>query len=232
MEACCGDYSLDTEAFDFKGWVREALQPWVPSLIFVRRLRSVLRTREGGWPQLAKDMEVGAHAYADLVQVLQKPAGNKESLRAFLGIERQSDAPRVLATITAQAFLHQSSALRRTIDKGGSLSEPLGDVGDSNTLRALCVELRMATYSERVAAKMREWSKLGTSLTYQRARATDLNEYSHMCGSHVHGLDKQTFWGLWNAASAEKAEKAKEFLCRANQGFNAKYGFRNATDRN
>jgi hypothetical protein len=225
METCCGDYSLSTSSFDFKEWIRDALQPWVPALTFVKRLRAALRTRKGGWPQLAKDMEAGVGAYADLIQVLQKPIGSRESLKVFLGIEQQADAPRVLATMAAQAFLHQSSQLRRTTDQGGNLSEPLGDVRDSNTLRALCVELRMVTYMERVAAKMREWSKLGTNLTYQRARATDLNEYSHMCGSHVHGLDKQTFWGLWSAATGDKA---KEFLSRANQGFVAKHGSYNA----
>lgn len=220
-ETCCAEYALDPESFDFKGWVRDTLQPWAPALIFVKRLRAALQTREGGWPQLSRDMEAGPKAYADLVQVLQRPAGDKESLRTFLGVEKASEAPRVLATIAAQAFLHQSSQLRRTTAVGGNLVETLGDVRDSNTLRALCVELRMATYEERVVAKVREWGQLGASLVFQRARAVDLDQYSHMCGTHVHGLDKPTFWGLWNAA---KGEKAKEFLSRSNQGFVAKYG--------
>lgn len=79
----------------------------------------------------------------------------------------------------------------------------------------------MATYEERVATKMRQWGQLGASLTLQRARAADLDQYAHMCGSHVHGLDGPSFWGLWNAATGEKA---KEFLSRANQAFVAKYG--------
>merc|ERR1712110_392769 len=166
-------------------------------------------------------MGSGPEAYADLVEILQKPVGSKETLRVFLGIERASEAPCVLATMAAQAFLHHSSQLRRTIATGGSLQEPLGDVRDSNTLRALCVELRMAVYEERVAAKMREWSQVGSSLTFQRARAADLEQYAHMCGSHVHSLDYYTFWGLWKAA---KGEKAKAFLSRANQGFVSKYG--------
>jgi len=221
MESCCGDHSLDADAFDFKAWVRDVLQPWAPAFIFVKRLRAALEKRPGGWPQLSKDMEAGPEAYADLIPTLQKPAGRNESLRTFLGIERQSAAPRVLATIAAQAFLHQSSQLRRCVDVGGSLREPLGDVHDSNTLRAMCVDLRMAVYEEHVAAKMREWARLGASLTCQQARAADLDQYSHMCGSHVHGLDKPTFWGLWRAA---KGEKAKEFLSRANQGFVSKHG--------
>jgi len=220
-EACCGDHSLNIDAFDFKAWVREALQPWLPALVFIRRLRAALQARSGGWPQLAKDMEAGPEAFADLIKILQKPAGSNETLRVFLGIERPSEAPRVLATIAAQAFLNQSSQLRRTIAVGGSLHEPLGDVRDSNTLRALCVELRMAVYEERVAEKMREWGRVGSSLTFQRARAADLEQYAHMCGSHVHSLDYCTFWGLWKAA---KGEKAKAFLSSANREFLYKHG--------
>merc|ERR1712048_525966 len=134
------------------------------------------------------------------------PMGKDETLQEFLGVERATEAPRILATIAAQAFLHQSSQLRRTTAVGGSLQEPLGDVRDSNTLRSLCVELRMAIYEERVIAKMREWGQLGASLTFQRARAVDLEQYSHMCGSHVHGLDKQSFWGLWRAARGDKVQ--------------------------
>jgi len=219
-EYCCAEYTLDSSAFDFKEWVPDALQPWAPAVAFVQRLRTALQAREGGWRQLEKDMEAGPQAYADLVQVLQKSASSKETLKAFPNVQRPQDAPRVLATIAAQAFLHHSSQLRRTIAVGGSLSEPLGAVHDSNTLRALCVELRMATYEERVAAKMREWSQVGASLVFQRARAVDLDQYSHMCGSHVHGLDKPTFWGLWNAA---RGEKAKQFLSSANQGFVSKH---------
>jgi len=223
VETCCADFEFDSTAFNFKDWVRETLQAWVPVVAFVQRLRAALQQREGGWARLSKDMEAGPHAYADLVQVLQRPARSKESLRAMLGVEKQSEAPRILATIAAQAFLHQSSQLRRMTAAGGCLKEPLGDVRDSTTLRAMCVELRMSTYEERVAAKMREWGKLGASLTFQRARGVDLEQYSQMCGSHVHGLDKATFWGLWRAATGEKAQ---EFLCRANQGFKRKYGSR------
>jgi len=220
-ESCCGDFTLDTSAFDFEGWVRQVLEPWHRALIFVKRLRRVLATREGGWPQLAKDMEAGPGAFADVITALQRPASSKESFRVILGIKHQAEWTRVVATIAAQAFLHNSSQLRRCPDIGETFRSSLGDVCDSDTLRAMCVDLRMAMYEERVAEKMREWSRLGASLTCQRARAVDLNEYSHMCGSHVHGLDGPTFWGLWHAATGEKA---KEFLRRANQGFVAKYG--------
>merc|ERR1712060_134375 len=220
-EYCCADYVLNPDAFDFKGWVRDVLTPWASALRFVRRLRTVLRTRQGGWAKLAEDLETCPDAYADVVRTLQRPAEQHETLKAFLGVERPSDAPRVLATVVAQAFMHHSSQLRRTVAAGGSLKDPLGDVRDSGTLRALCVDLRMAIYEERVAAKMREWGRVGASLTCQRARAADLEEYSALCSTHVHGLDRPTFWGLWRAA---KGEKVRAFLRKANQGFNAKYG--------
>merc|ERR1712217_915875 len=162
---------------------------------------------------MGRDMEIGPRTWADVVSSLQRKPTSKESLRALLGVERPSEIPPVLATIAAQALLHSSSSLRRLTSAGGSLREPLGDVLDSNTLRALCVQLRMQIYEDRVAEKMREWGKLGASLTYQRARAVDLEQYAGMCGGGVHHLDKPTFWGLWNAASGEKA---KAFLSSAN----------------
>lgn len=226
-ETCCGEYSLDTAEFDFKSWVREVLTPWVSALVFVRRLRGSLRTRVGGWKQLGLDMERGSAAWADVAGELRRPFCAQGELCALLGIRRQGDAPRVLATVAAQAFLHSSSQLRRTAAAGGSLRDPLGDVRDGDTLRGLCVDLRMAVYEERVAAKMREWSAVGASLVYQRARVADLAQYAGLVGSgHTHGLDKPTFWGLWRAAQARgaEAENAKLFLSRSNGGFVNKHG--------
>merc|ERR1719356_828920 len=34
-EACCGDYDLDASKFDFKQWVKDTLDPWIPVLQFV-----------------------------------------------------------------------------------------------------------------------------------------------------------------------------------------------------
>jgi len=222
-EACLADFMLDSTSFDFKSWVKDVLDPWVPALQFVKRLRAVLSSRKGGWRTLERDMESGPEAYADVVRELQKPASNKDTLRAWLGVTRPCEAARVLATVAAQAFMHQSSHLRRTVAAGGSLTEPLADVRDGATLRAISVDIRMDIYDERVAAKMQEWGRLGASLTFQRARAADLEQYSSLCAAapHVHGLDKPTFWGLWQAATGEKA---KAFLQTANHGFVVKHG--------
>jgi len=221
QEACCDGYVLDDSAEDFKAWVKNACCTFAQGLLFVQRLRATLESRQGGWVQLGKDMEAGPHAWADVVSVLQKPASTNKLLAKLLGVERHTDAERVLATIAAQAFLHHSSDLRRISTEGGSLSEPLGDVRDAATLRSMCVELRMALYDEAVAAKMRNWSQVGSSMTFMRAKAVDLDQYDKLCGSHVHGLDKATFWGLWRAA---EGPKARAFLTRANQGFINKYG--------
>jgi len=224
-ENCSGDTAINIEAFDFEKWVMECLQPWVPALHFVCLLRKTLSAR-GGWDRLVRDMENCPSAFADLVSVLQKPIDTSlDGVVSLLGIKPHT-AKRVFATMTAQAFLHQSSKSRRTTDVGGLLTEPLGDVRDADTLRELAKDLRMHTYSLRVAEKMRQWQRVGSDVTVARARAADVGQYASLCGGHVHGLDGPTFWGLWHAAKADghNGEKVKAFLSRANNAFVDKYG--------
>jgi len=223
-ESCCSDFVLNYEAFGCKDWLKDVLTPWVHAICFVRRLRAVLRTRDGGWPQLAKDMERGPSAFADVLHALTLQPSSRESLRSLLGIKSPLSADRVLATIAAQAFMHSSSQSRRTLADGGTLREPLGDVREISTLRCICVDLRMAIYEERVAAKMKEWGKAGASLTFQRALVADIDQYSQMMNGHAHGLDGPTFWGMWKAAKAGGHEKAKIFLSNCNSEFTNKYG--------
>lgn len=105
--------------------------------------------------------------------------------------------------MTAQAFLHCTPASRRTVDNGGALAEPLGDVCDTTTLHSICVSLRMAVYDERAAAKEVEWRRLISSVEYKvrlAAKVADVDEFCRMCGYHAHGLPKDVFWGLWRAA--------------------------------
>mmetsp|Transcript_43851 Transcript_43851/g.121307 ORF Transcript_43851/g.121307 Transcript_43851/m.121307 type:complete len:1460 (-) Transcript_43851:350-4729(-) len=224
-ESCRADYVLDPEAFDFERWVRVTLKPWLPALRFACRLRKCLIQRGGGWSKLAWDMEAGAHAYADVIVALQAPASHAGDLESVMRVKPEH-AQRVFATMAAQAFLHQSSQSRRTAAVGGSLAEPLGDVRDGETLRKLVIDLRMTIYAQRVAAKMRQWSSVGRAMTIARARVADLDQYFDMCGSHAHGLDRPTFWGLWHAARCGKdgGVKAKAFLMKANKEFCDKYG--------
>jgi len=225
QEACRSDFELDAHKLDFVSWVQGALRPWLAALLFAQRLRQSLRARGGGWAQLSRDLETGPAAYEDVFTALCAAPGELGTLDAWLGV-KEKDMFRVCATMAAQAFLHSSSQLRRTSLAGGSLQEPLGDVCEAATLRGLTVELRMEAYSERVAAKMQEWHRVGTSITITRARAADIGQYQDLCGSHVHGLNKETFWGLWRAAKADGhgGLKVKEFLSRANRDFVNKHG--------
>lgn len=226
-DGCCADWVLDSDAFDFVEWVGVVLRPWIGALVFVQRLRTVLLQREGGWPRLARDMEHGRGAWSDVAGALQRPVSHEEgSLAQWLGVDTKN-LKRVCAAVAAQAFLHSSSQLRRPITLGGSLtSATLADVREAATLGSMAVDLRMAVYRERVGEKMKEWHRVGMDMTVTKARACDIGQYSSLCGSHTHGLNKETFWGLWRAAKADGAngEKVKEFLRRCNQGFQSKHG--------
>uniref|UniRef100_A0A7S3T6L3 Uncharacterized protein n=1 Tax=Strombidinopsis acuminata TaxID=141414 RepID=A0A7S3T6L3_9SPIT len=227
QEACATDVVLDTHSFDFVEWVGDALRPWLPALLFVQRLRECLHTRGGGWAKLQCDLETSPAAYEDVIKSLRAaPHTDVVPLQAWLGV-KEKQLRQVCAALAGQAFLHHSSATRRTGDAGGQLEEPLGDVRDAGTLAGLAVELRMAIYMERVAAKMQEWHRIGTDIVIAKARAADIGQYAALCGpGHVHGLNKETFWGLWRAAKADGygGLKVKEFLCRANTDFANKHG--------
>jgi hypothetical protein len=204
MESCSADYAINPDGFDFKSWVRGALMPWAAAILFVRRLRAALQKREGGWCELARDMEAGPDRYADVIKEIQRPAGGRDSPAALLGVRCKQDAPRVLATVAAQAFLHSSPQSRRTKDVGGLLDEPLGTVSEEQTLRGLCKELRMSYYYDSLAAKKRYVEE-----------AMRENYFSH-----VHSLNKQQFWRLWEACYGEDMRR---FLASANHGFCSKY---------
>lgn len=206
LESCRGDYALHPEAFDYKAWVRGALTPWTHAVLFARRLRVCLQARQGGWHRLARDMEVGPAAYADVVSVFQKPPGTKDTPAALLGVSCQDEASRILATVAAQAFLHESSESTHSTDAVGLLGVAVGDVREEETLRALCVQLRMALYDERLAAK--------------NARFMAARQKFTAC-EHVHNLDGETFWHLWKTLPAEER---RQFFMSAEHGFREKYG--------
>merc|ERR1719384_824861 len=122
-------------------------------------------------------MEVGPAAYADVIHELQKPmVKGRDSPAALLGVRRKEDAERVLATVTAQAFLHCAPQSRRTKELGGLLDEPLGSVVEEETLRSLCVSLRMFYYDEALGLKRR-------AMEEARLRLANMG--------HVHSLSKQ-----------------------------------------
>jgi len=207
LESCRADYKIDADAFDFKSWTRGVLEPWAQAILFVRRLRAALGRRQGGWGQLSHDMELGPAAYQDVILEMQKPLRkSRDSPAALLGVRHKEDAERVLATVAAQAFLHHSSETRRTKDAGGLLDDPLGSVLEDQTLRGLCVELRMSYYDELLAVKLRTREELRKKL---------------LQAEHVHSLTKDEFWKIWRLSYGEERQI---FLTRANHGFVNKYG--------
>jgi len=100
--------------------------------------------------------------------------------------------------------LHSSPQSRRTRDVGGLLEEPLGNVCEEQTLRGLCIELRMSYYYDNLAAKQRYVEEMldGRGIV------------------HVHSLSKHQFWRLWEACYGEDMRR---FLVSANEGFLNKY---------
>jgi hypothetical protein len=206
VESCSADYAIDSDAFDFKSWVQGALTPWANAILFARRLRGAIGQREGGWRQLARDMEAGADAYADVISDIQKPPGSRDTPAALLGVRCKEHAQRVLATVAAQAFLHHTTSSRRTTAVGGLLEEPLGDVREDQTLRGLCIELRMSYYDEALAVKRRIVEELQRKL---------------LAAPHVHSLSKQEFWDMWQRSFGDVR---RLFLASANEGFVNRYG--------
>jgi hypothetical protein len=207
LESCRADYTVDADAFDFKSWTRGALAPWAHAILFVRRLRASLAGRQGGWRDLVRDMEAGPAAYADVIHELQRPmVKSRDSPAALLGVRRKEDAQRVLATVAAQAFLHHMPQSRRTREVGGLLEDPLGNVLEQETLRGLCIELRMFYYDEALSVK-------------RRASEEARRRLAHL--EHVHSLTKQEFWRLWKQCYGEER---RAFLSRANHGFVGRHG--------
>jgi len=214
VEASCRkDVTLDRGSFDFQDWSLKALTPFLRACAFASALRDTLQCRSGGWDQLAADMEMGRRAYSDVLSGLQN------CILAQQLPDACDFAPEalenVLAAMTAQAMLNTSSDQRRG----------LPDVRVANTLSQIAVSLRMDTYSGHVATKMSDWRCVALDVTAARARAADIGQFEGMLGSHAHGLTKEAFWGLWEAAKHDGygGQKVQAFIQKANHGFCQKY---------
>jgi hypothetical protein len=89
--------------------------------------------------------------------------------------------------------------------------------------------MRLRIYEKRVQTKMTQWVAEGRKLAFCKARACDIGQYSNMLGNHhVHGLSKEMFWGLWDAAIHDGygGEKVEAFLATANNEFRYKHRLR------
>ena len=117
--------------------------------------------------------------------------------------------PRVLATMTAQAFLHHTGSTR---------SDALGDVRDAETLRDLVIDLRMEHYQRSLGQKMKAWNAVAGNVTYGRVAGLNSVEFDLFIGTHAHGFSRAEFWALVRAMQVD-TDKETAFLAKANREF-------------
>mmetsp|Transcript_3870 Transcript_3870/g.8273 ORF Transcript_3870/g.8273 Transcript_3870/m.8273 type:complete len:905 (-) Transcript_3870:256-2970(-) len=208
--SCSCEFALSEMATEDQEWAKEIVQPWCSALGIVMALRKSISKRRGGWKKLEKDIETSMENYADVVNDLQ----NAPMLSIYEACEiEEHNQAETFTAMAAQAYLYSKGASRHD----------LSDVRSNDTLCDMARDLRMRIYTDRVAAKMRQWANEGEQLSFLRARAADIGQYTDMvqASTHVHGLDKATFWGLWEAAvhDGHGGEKVRAFLNTANEGF-------------
>ncbi len=191
-------------------WVRNVAIEWCRVWSFICGFHGIIHKRHGGWEEIEHKMETGLHNFEGIVDelnsiMLESP---KEFFRSLYVDEIQS----LFLNIGVKAIF------------AGVLGEPLQShvwrTDYQGTLQEAAREIRMKIYFERVKKKLSEWRTVGEESIFFEARAADISAFSGMCSSHVHGLDKQTFWGLWRAAKNTKNEtKILTFLSTANESF-------------
>ena len=224
MEGCSRNYQIDDEslslAFDdetlfSKELTRKIASRWCRVLSLAKALRMSIIKRGGGWERLEQDMETSLDSYQDVVQDLQNA-----SLGSFSEMcdVTEAEQDRTLTAMTAQVLLYNRGAQRQN----------LPDVRCSETLGDMARDMRMHVYQRRVGEKMTQWKSEGEMLVFMKARAADIGQYMEMLqvSTHVHGLNKETFWALWEAAVHDGCggEKVKLFLETACDCFRDKYG--------
>mmetsp|Transcript_6637 Transcript_6637/g.9850 ORF Transcript_6637/g.9850 Transcript_6637/m.9850 type:complete len:1386 (+) Transcript_6637:93-4250(+) len=215
-ERCSGEYDIDPEVIGCEiEWAKKLASRWCVALEYIKALRKSLVKRGGGWERLEQDMETSLEDYDDVVHDLTvTPA--RTYLEACDIDEAHVD--RTFVTIAAQAFLNNKGA-----DRGVNLP----DVRDGKTLRDIARDMRMRIYMERVGEKMTQWKNEGERMVFLKARVADIGQYAEMVSArqHVHGLTKEDFWGLWEAAVGDghNSEKVRTFLETACNEFRLKY---------
>mmetsp|Transcript_44960 Transcript_44960/g.108678 ORF Transcript_44960/g.108678 Transcript_44960/m.108678 type:complete len:908 (+) Transcript_44960:274-2997(+) len=219
---CRDDYQIDTDkARQLIPWVRDICRKWCRVWSVAEQLASVLSKRVGGWEQLERDMETGLSNYADVVQELKRT-----ELKTPRDLLVNDEASEGCDLSELQTFFMKLGVEGITFGAAES-SLPGYKAEEDDLLSAVAREMRMRIYFQRVAAKMSQWKSEGQTATFSQARVADIVQFVDLIGnkSHVHGLDKQTFWGLWLAAvSTHDQEKAQVFLETCNEGFRFKHG--------
>ena len=126
----------------------------------------------------------------------------------------------MLATMTAQAFLHHTGSTR---------GEALADVRDSDTLQDLVIELRMEHYQRSLAQKMKAWNAVAGNVTYERVAGLNTAEFDLFIGTHAHGFSRAEFWALVRAMRAD-VDKESTFLAKCNREFTGWWMANKGTD--
>jgi hypothetical protein len=140
---------------------------------------------------------------------------SSDILVAALGLAKETAATQdtVLVTMEAQAYKHHCSALRQ--GEGVLL-----DVSDTATLQKIAADARMQIYEQLLAVKMKEWSAIAGSITLQKARGYDDDQFcSWMEERHAHGYGKGEFWALAFAAKRSGGVRLAAFLATCNAEF-------------
>lgn len=218
---CRDDYQLNLSVMQqIVPWIRNICRKWCRVWSVAESLSSILQSRQGGWEQLERDMETSAMNYQDVVEKLKAtPLGTPRDLLVL------SDTRDEGCDLSELQNYFLRLAVEAMVLGAADSSLPSSDE-DEDVLCRAAREMRMRLYLQRVAEKMAQWKMEGQRHTWLQARAADIQQYSNLISkSHVHGLDKQTFWGLWLAAvESQDTAKIEAFLATSNEPFRHKHG--------
>jgi uncharacterized protein YegL len=216
VEASCdSSYAITDSGDDDRAWVEETTRKWRFAMAVARSLRASLVRRGGGWTRLEADMETSLASYRDVVEDMKHTdLGVSTSLHVMCDMDIRT-MRRSVTAMAAQAYLYNAGANR---------FEGLPDVLSDSTLCEMARDMRMQIYFGCVQEKMAQWRDDGQQAAFARARVSDIVQYRQFIGSHVHGLNKEMFWGLWEAAKhSDDTDKLDAFLETANAEFHHKH---------
>lgn len=195
--------------------VQTVAKQWCRIWSFAQGFSTVINSREGGWNKIERDMEVGCMNYEDVTSGLRKI--KFQSPRQVLHLD----------SAEIQSLFLKIGVSAIAIDVlGMSFSRSDGILDSDDILNTVAREIRMLIYFDRVKLKMEDWKICGEDRVYFESKAADIAQYQDMINmeTHVHGFDRPTFWGLWNAAKNTKnSEKVAMFLSTACQSFRDKH---------
>ncbi len=135
------------------------------------------------------------------------------SLHTILSTQRQTQVitdifeRKNLTAMFAQSMLCHDSANRVSIVDF--------DTQHPATLQDIIVELRLVYYLNACKVKSSEYLKIIGNVTLAEGLKAGSAEFDAMIGAHSHGLSREKFWALHDAAEKD-AEKQRLFLAKSN----------------